>query len=553
MAGEVACSSRLSDRTSGSLRGSRAFVIFAGSFWFLCDDAYISFRFSRNWAHGLGVVFNPGEHPPVEGYSNFLWVALGAVVEFVGAPIEIVMPVLSWMCGIGLLLRIGQIVSTLTDDPTGRHLAVGVFALSPATAVWATSGLATMPFAWLFFELVARLVLPSQGDQRTTVTALAVALALIRVEGPLWIVLVVLVALGRRALDGTLERSTLQRWIGPVGVLSAVYVVYTAWRIHHFGTWVPNTALVKVGFDGWLALRGFKYVAAFLLTAAIPLVAWGLAMRSWRVPRVAALLALVAAVFGYAVVVGGDFMPFGRLLLPALPLTSLLLGTIRLGPRALGVATVALSVGALPLLGVETVPDGVLRVLHFRHSDKTVMSELERWANQRDNCIGFARRGRALATIAEPGDAIVAGAVGAIGYTSDLEVFDQHGLVTKEVAYRPAPDGPPKTSPGHDKHVDPGFFVKYAPRFLFARTVSGPVAAGRMKDTLQQWSVPIEIQDRYVPDFFDVTEPNDEERTFVVVVRRRTADEDPKLVWEGFASRRRALNAEIRDTQLTQD
>ena len=38
----------------------------------LCDDAFISFRYARNLARGDGLVFNPGESPPVEGYSNLL-------------------------------------------------------------------------------------------------------------------------------------------------------------------------------------------------------------------------------------------------------------------------------------------------------------------------------------------------------------------------------------------------------------------------------------------------------------------------------------------------
>src|ERR1700737_1128695 len=37
----------------------------------LVDDAFISFRYADNLAHGLGLVFNAGER--VEGYSNFLW------------------------------------------------------------------------------------------------------------------------------------------------------------------------------------------------------------------------------------------------------------------------------------------------------------------------------------------------------------------------------------------------------------------------------------------------------------------------------------------------
>ena len=38
------------------------------------DDTYITFRYSRNLAHGFGPVYNPGER--VEGYSNFLFMAL---------------------------------------------------------------------------------------------------------------------------------------------------------------------------------------------------------------------------------------------------------------------------------------------------------------------------------------------------------------------------------------------------------------------------------------------------------------------------------------------
>ena len=37
----------------------------------VCDDAFISFRYAENLVRGLGLVYNAGER--VEGYSNFLW------------------------------------------------------------------------------------------------------------------------------------------------------------------------------------------------------------------------------------------------------------------------------------------------------------------------------------------------------------------------------------------------------------------------------------------------------------------------------------------------
>src|SRR5262245_37549022 len=50
-------------------------LLFGG--W-IVDDAGISFAYARNLAQGHGLVSQPGL-PPVEGYSNFLWVLLMAL------------------------------------------------------------------------------------------------------------------------------------------------------------------------------------------------------------------------------------------------------------------------------------------------------------------------------------------------------------------------------------------------------------------------------------------------------------------------------------------
>ena len=51
--------------------------------WNVIDDAAISFQYAKNWSLGRGVVFNPGER--VEGYTNFLWIALLTPVHAVTA------------------------------------------------------------------------------------------------------------------------------------------------------------------------------------------------------------------------------------------------------------------------------------------------------------------------------------------------------------------------------------------------------------------------------------------------------------------------------------
>lgn len=59
-----------------------SFVVGGVRYFSLFDDAMISMRYAENMAHGFGAVFNPGQ-PPVEGYTNPLWMLVMSVFHFV--------------------------------------------------------------------------------------------------------------------------------------------------------------------------------------------------------------------------------------------------------------------------------------------------------------------------------------------------------------------------------------------------------------------------------------------------------------------------------------
>ena len=69
---------------AAAVAGSAAILLLHSRFYFhyTSDDAYISYRYARNLSDGVGLVWNPGQH--VEGYSNFLWVALLALIHLTG-------------------------------------------------------------------------------------------------------------------------------------------------------------------------------------------------------------------------------------------------------------------------------------------------------------------------------------------------------------------------------------------------------------------------------------------------------------------------------------
>ena len=109
--------------------------------WFLCDDAFISFRYVRNLLEGHGLVFNPGEY--VEGYSNFLWVLeLAALWGIFGIRPEDAAPWLSVACTAGTL---AAMLWWVARAPGLRHrrlvawMALGLVCSSATFVVW-TSG-----------------------------------------------------------------------------------------------------------------------------------------------------------------------------------------------------------------------------------------------------------------------------------------------------------------------------------------------------------------------------------------------------------------------------
>ena len=92
-------------------------------FWHNVDDAFISFRYAKNWAMGYGPRYNLGPQQPEEGYSNFLWVVVCTFIEYLELDIPFWAPMLGFACG-SLLLYL--VFRTLRRD-FGMGLAVGFF------------------------------------------------------------------------------------------------------------------------------------------------------------------------------------------------------------------------------------------------------------------------------------------------------------------------------------------------------------------------------------------------------------------------------------------
>jgi arabinofuranosyltransferase len=520
--------------------------LLAAQMWFVCDDAYISFRYARHLAEGQGLRFNPGESPPVEGYSNFLWVVIAAFAELMRIPPTIAMPVVSIGCAAGLLLAVARATSRLGGGLVGAWLAGLTFVLAPGTAVWSTSGLETMAEALLLFLTFDRYVL-ARGEPAAARQAAVAALllSLVRTEGVAWAAVVFGLGAALRLWDGRAApgRAAAEAWreVGAaVGAAGAVYAAYAMGRYLWFGSLIANTAYVKVDIGVESALRGLDYVAGFWLSALAPPVQLLLAIAGARLAGARGLLtlAMAAGVPLYAVLVGGDFMTMGRLLVPGTAFVATLVGlaagrawAASRGPGAavIGLAAALAGLGVLPVFDVNLVPRSVRDDFRVRFNSSTFRTEHGQWEYMRDNAKTWSLLGRALAQIAEPGDAIVLGAIGAVGYHNELFVHDRYGLVSPEVARRDTSGGERRRSPGHDKYVAIAFFLDQNPRFLRAEVVRGRPADTSLAKRMGDWRAERELGEHHGPASYPI-EIDGQKYTLIVLERM----DDPAAAWARF-------------------
>lgn len=211
---------------------------------FLCDDAYISFRYARNFMEGNGLVFNVGER--VEGYTNFLWVLeIASLWKLFGLTPEIGSRLLSYGATVGTYVLV---LLWAMDSPFRRERlivawwAMVCLALNRSFAVWGSSGLETRQFT--FFIVLAFYLFQFREQKPKIVLGSAMAFAaaaMTRPEGvQVWAVFCfchVLEALARQRLrvDFVLY---LASFLVPV-------LLHFCFRYFYYGDWLPNTYYAK--------------------------------------------------------------------------------------------------------------------------------------------------------------------------------------------------------------------------------------------------------------------------------------------------------------------
>lgn len=313
-----------------------------GRAW-ICDDAFICFRYARNWVEGLGLVFNAGER--VEGYTNPLWTAWIALGMKLGATPE------RWTIAWGVAAFVGTVATLLALHREARRraglegfgLPIGALAavLHAELAVYATSGLETSAFSFFALAGLALVAWPGSARRAFAAGVLLGLASVTRHDG------VIFAAVAGLAVASGGARAARQTGALIAG-FALVFAPVTAARVSYYGDFFPNTYYAKSGNLAWYA-QGLRYLGLYVQrywVVPLGLLAWiAVALRVTRsgdaaqrdaVVRPGIVLAGGGLAYAFYITrVGGDFM-FARLLVPATPplLAALDLAVVSLAQRA---------------------------------------------------------------------------------------------------------------------------------------------------------------------------------------------------------------------------
>jgi hypothetical protein len=403
---------------------------------FRVDDAYISFSYAKNLASGHGLVFS--EDIRVEGYSNFLWVLLTALgYVFIGTSDD-PYPVVRAFAFV-FLLTAGLLTYKLSRRKAGSFVSLcAVLLLFSSTDLFraTASGLETVPYVTAVLFGWWAYCCELDGQRRWSMLAFIPA-ALMRIDGfvPAFVVLGFESAYSLMAGRFS-ARSWLRWWVPAVLVWGAYFV----WRWLYYGLPLPTTYYAKTLVSLGDPLRGFRQGYVFLSEyGLIALAPWILVAAMWGPRRqVAALLVGLLANFAYVGKVGGDWMPFQRFFLPALPLFAVLMAwgvqaayqkASEVGAKVTWLtATLALGcalwTGTHANAGVVSTSferDKLALAVHVKnHTLNNLLASvpLMRWVPRR------------------AGDKLVTDYAGVFSVFTDAAIIDMWGLCQKDIALR---------------------------------------------------------------------------------------------------------------------
>jgi hypothetical protein len=481
---------------------------------FIQDDAYISFRYVKNFIAGNGLVFNPGER--VEGYTNFLWVMLLSLTSLVNFNIETAAQSMSIAFGALNLVIVFFIARLLISAIPGLKLnnalktllsllPVFMLSLNESYAFWCVSGMETSMFIFFTLSSVWLFLLPDFSYKKNILTPLCLlGAALTRPEGILLFVWIYFYRLFFTLRGVSIKEAPgkIKPLLPQIAFFAVPYLVYIAFRLIYYGKLFPNTFYAKTGFSWQYAAAGagyyYQFLKSSLLYGIILLLPSYLLKLKYLRPQLLFLYGFICLYSVYVILVGGDVLSLNRFLLPLLPiflvLWSCFVFVFSQNSKSRFNLTAGIMITASAAFSVINYQQQHSEVLRINTLEKDLVQKMQiqaQWFAALQQSLGRPIK-TALTTI------------GAFSYFSGTVVIDMLGLTDEYIAHNPVENADisaDSTIAWKERHYNAKYILARRPDYILFSTGQKPSAfAERALFAEKEFFINYYAQYVYIPE-----------------------------------------------------
>src|SRR3972149_9104778 len=310
-----------------------SFLINGIRYYSLFDDAMISMKYSWQFIHGYGLVWNHLDR--VEGYTNLLWVIIMALVQIIFEQRFAVLSI--QILGIFIILgiafasvKIAHVAKVVEEKNKNLHtflILLLIFSYYPLlywTLMGMETGLLTLSIllAALYMLKLMRLRRLQDGLMMSFFLSLSY---LIRPDS-FYLAIVILLSSYIYFIVSNKKGENKKIYFGIIAPYMLVILTHMALRKYYYGEIVPNTVMLKVfGMSTWFRIEnGYGFIKPFINESLFIIVfAFTSVIHRFSKIKLIFFLLFLSSCF-YQIFVGGDSWNYWRFLVPAMPFVFIL-------------------------------------------------------------------------------------------------------------------------------------------------------------------------------------------------------------------------------------
>jgi len=416
---------------------------------FIQDDAFISFRYAKNFVSNSSLSWNFDEGPVVQGYTNFLWVILSIIPIFLGLKIEIFVLITGILLGFLTLLTTYKLSRFIFIGKTKSYAVIFLLATNLSFLSYCTGGLETqlvtllVTATWLFslqlkFFYQKKESLLKHNKLRYSyliecsisfaIGILSLMAFLTRIDSILITVPCIFYSLYLIRFN-----NIGLNIIKPISIIFIPLIIgiflYFNFALNYYGDFLPNTFYLKTNLHSYEQIQfGILYIFQFIIFYGfLPILLLTFLVKECSIektldkPKSIHLYFIILSLFSsllYIIKIGGDFMEF-RFLVPILPLFYIILVNYIFTKGKRIVATALIT---LPIISASNF--GQRRY----HGVEHIKQLNARLYDKRSNWIGIGKRLDKIFPTKKSSIIIGVTPAGAIPYFSELKTIDLLGL-----------------------------------------------------------------------------------------------------------------------------